>query len=94
MGIMLYPGLMDPDMAGEAERRSPPSSRGQDITTMLVTTLATNTSTLQQSQVSYSYTMEVFLNNDHVILFHQYNIPNSSKKYFIRLKTASAFFLT
>ena len=37
MGIMLYPGLMDPDMAGEAERRSPPSSRGQDITTMLVT---------------------------------------------------------
>ena len=93
---MLYPGLMDPDMAGEAERRSPPSSRGQDITTMLETTLATNTSTLQQqqSQVSYFYTMEVFLNNDHVILFHQYNIPNSSKKYFIRLKTASAFFLT
>ena len=37
MGIILYPGLMDPDMAGEAERRSPPSSRGQDITTMLVT---------------------------------------------------------
>ena len=29
MGIVLYPGLMDPDMAGEAERRSPPSSRGQ-----------------------------------------------------------------
>ena len=28
MGIMLYPGLMDPDMAGEAERRSAPSSRG------------------------------------------------------------------
>ena len=37
MGIMLYPGLMDPDMAGEAERRSPPSSRGQDMTAMLVT---------------------------------------------------------
>ena len=29
MGIVLYPGLTDPDMAGEAERRSPPSSRGQ-----------------------------------------------------------------
>ena len=37
---------MDPDMAGEAERRSPPSSRGQDITTMLVTTLTNTTSTL------------------------------------------------
>ena len=73
MGIILYPGLMDPDMAGEAERRSPPSSRGQDITTMLVTTLTNTTSTLQQqqSQVSYSYTMEVFLNNDHVIQFFQ-----------------------
>ena len=46
MGIMLYPGLMDPDLAGEAERRSPPSSRGQDITTMLVTTLTNTTSTL------------------------------------------------
>ena len=92
MGIILYPGLMDPDMAAEAERRIPPSSRGQDITTMLVTTLTTTTSTVLQSQVFN--TMEVFLNNDHVILFHQYNIPNSSKKYFIRLKTASAFFLT
>ena len=46
MGIMLYPGLMDPDMAEEAARRSPPSSRGQDITTMLVTTLTNTTSTL------------------------------------------------
>ena len=92
MGIMLYPGLMDPDMAGEAERRSPPSSRGQDITTMLVTTLTTTTSTVLQSQVFN--TMEVFLNNDHVIQFHQYNIPNLSKKCLIRLKTASAFFLT
>ena len=45
MGIILYPGLMDPDMAGEAERRSPPSSRGQDIITMLVTTLTTKYST-------------------------------------------------
>ena len=94
MGIMLYPGLMDPDMAGEAERRSPPSSRGQDITTMLVTTLTNSTSTLTLQQSQVFNTMEVFLNNDHVILFHQYNIPNSSKKYFIRLKTASAFFLT
>ena len=74
MGIMLYPGLMDPDMAAEAERRSPPSSRGQDITTMLVTTLTTTTSTLQQSQVSYSYTMEVILNNSQVIQSFQYMI--------------------
>ena len=73
MGILLYPCLMDPDMAGEAERRSPPSSRGQDITTMLVTTLTPTTSTLQQQQSQVSNIIEVLLNNSHVIQFFQSN---------------------
>ena len=67
MGIMLYPGLMDPDMAAEAERRSPPSSRGQDITTMLVTTLTTTTLTIDSGHAQVFNTMVVFYYNDNVI---------------------------
>ena len=57
MENMSYLGWRNTDMAAEAERRSPPRSRGQDITTMLVTI-----STLQ-SQVQVFNT----INNGHVI---------------------------